>query len=149
MKSIIIKEGSTVSINYEGKLEDGTVFDSTIGKTPFEFKAGNKSIIDGLNHAVKGMTTGEKKVVSIDPEYAFGAYDPCLLIKVSRDKVPEFVKEGDYLNTQNTQLISNKKSSGRYWLVKKITNDSVLLDGNHPLAGKKVTYSIEVLSQAI
>lgn len=138
MSAISVKDGQKVCIEYEGKLEDGTVFDSTIGTNPFEFKAGSKDIIEGLNEAVKGMRIGERKIINLAPKLAFGDYDPCLLVKVSTDKVPRFAKEGDYLNAQDAP-------KGRYWKVKKLTSDFALLDGNHPLAGRNVTYTIEVL----
>lgn len=138
MGSISVRDGLKVCINYIGKLEDGTVFDSTIGRTPFEFKAGSKDIIDGLNHAVKGMRVGERKEISLNPKLAFGEYDPCLLVKVSLDKIPNYAKEGDYLN-------SGVFPKGRFWKVKSVTREFVLLDANHPLAGKNVQYSIEIL----
>lgn len=133
------QKGDRVSIHYSGKLEDDTVFDSTEGRDPFEFQAGSPEVIKGVSEAVIGMEAGEKKTVEIQPADAYGEYDERLIIEAPADKIPDTAKEGSVLSNPQT---------GQTWVVKEITDETVKLDGNHLLAGKKLIFNIELVSVA-
>ena len=133
-----VKKGDTVEILYTGKLENGEVFDSTEEKEPFVFVSGSKEVISGVSKAVLGMKAGEKKVVEISPDDAYGEYRDELLGKVPQDAVPEGAKVGDPL--------SDAENEGQVYWVRELTEEHVIIDGNHPLAGKALTFDIEVLS---
>jgi FKBP-type peptidyl-prolyl cis-trans isomerase 2 len=133
-----VRKGDTVEILYTGKLEDGEIFDSTEEKEPFVFISGGKEVISGMSKAVNGMKVGEKKVVDISPDDAYGEYRDELLGKVPQDVVPEGAKIGDPL--------SDAENEGQVYYVRELTAEHVIIDGNHPLAGKVLTFDIEVLS---
>ena len=135
--SEVAKAGDPVSINYTGKLEDGTVFDSSDGRDAFQFEAGSPEIIPGMNAAVIGMKVGEAKTVQISPDQAYGEFEQELVLRVAADKVPPDVKVGDAL--------SDGTESGMNWLVTEMTGEEVVLDGNHPLAGKTLVFDIELV----
>ncbi|MFT4553943.1 MAG: peptidylprolyl isomerase [Chlamydiales bacterium] len=132
-----IKEGDQITINYTGKYEDGSIFDSTEETGPFTFEVGGENVINGINDAVVGMTAGEKKSVEVGPTNAFGDYRDDLIMQVPKENFPEEVNEGDLLRDSET---------GAQWLVQKVNDDHIVVDGNHPLAGKKLFFEIEVVS---
>ena len=133
-----VRKGDTVEILYTGKLENGEIFDSTEEKEPFVFVSGSNEIISGMSKAVNGMKVGEKKVVEISPDDAYGEYREELLGKVPQNAIPEGAKVGDPL--------SDADNEGQVYWVREITDEHVVIDGNHPLAGKALTFELEVLS---
>lgn len=136
-----VKKGDKVKLHYTGRLKDGKVFDSSRNKEPLEFEAGTGQIIKGVDDAVVGMEPGEKKNISIDPEKGYGNYDEKLLIDVPKEKLPNDVspQEGSTLRLVDKQ--------GRAVPVKvtEIKDNSIQVDANHPLAGKKLDFEIEVV----
>ena len=136
----MIKKGSKISVNYTGKLSDGEVFDSSEGKDPLEFEVGTGQIIPGFEEALIGKNTGDKVTVTIEALNAYGEVREDLMVKVPHDKLPGQVSVGQQLNavSQNGQPIPVT--------VKAVNEDHVLIDGNHPLAGKDLTFDIEVVS---
>lgn len=133
-----VRKGDTVEILYTGKLDNGEVFDSTEEKEPFVFVSGSEEVIAGMSNAVIGMKAGEKKLVDISPDDAYGEYREELLGKVPQDALPEGAKVGDPL--------SDAENEGQVYWVREVTGEHVVIDGNHPLAGKVLTFDIEVLS---
>lgn len=133
-----VVEGSEVEIYYKVTLEDGTIVDSTDGKESFKFIAGGDGVIEGASKAVIGMKVGEKKTVKIEPEKGYGRYDEELRTKVVRDKVPAEAKVGDTLFDEN---IDN-----RPWWIKELKDEYAVIDANHPLAGKNLSFEMELLS---
>lgn len=137
-----IKSGDTVRIHYTGTLADGTVFDSSEGREPLEFQVGSGQIIPGLDQALPGMTTGEKKVVNIEPEDAYGPVHEEARQSVPRAQIPAEIplEVGIQLQMQTPD--------GRAMpvTVVEISDDSVLLDANHGLAGKTLTFDFEIVS---
>ncbi|MBI2084423.1 MAG: peptidylprolyl isomerase [Candidatus Aenigmarchaeota archaeon] len=129
-----VEKGDHVYVHYTGKLEDGTVFDSSEGRNPLDFIAGAGQMIKGFDDAVIGMTLGEKKTVMIKPEDAYGMRDPSNIILVPRSQVPDGVKEGDtlYANGQPIKVV-------------KVTNETVTIDTNHFLAGKTLIFDITIV----
>jgi len=136
-----IKEGASVSVNYTGRLEDGTIFDTSIqeGREPLTATLGQGQLIPGFENGLMGMSAGEKKTVEIDPEQAYGEINPELVSEVPLDRVPEGVKVGDQLQGQNQYGPVNV-------VVREVKEDAVVLDMNHPLAGKKLIFDLEVVS---
>ncbi|MGB9612221.1 MAG: FKBP-type peptidyl-prolyl cis-trans isomerase [Bryobacteraceae bacterium] len=135
------KPGDTVRVNYTGRLDDGTVFDSSLRSWPLEFTIGEGQLIPGFENAVIGMTPGETKTQRVPAEEAYGPHADFLVIEVDRRRVPPDLdpKVGDRLQLQHPD--------GRVTpvLVTGVTESSITLDANHPLAGKDLTFDIELL----
>ena len=132
-----VKQGDQVEIEYVGKLEDGTVFDSTEGRGAFAFEAGAGNIIRGMSDAVVGMQVGQEKTVSIPPEEAYGDHKDDLVIRIPREKIPQDAKVGDAL--------SDGQPGGQVWYVAEMTPEDTVLDGNHPLAGKTLIFEVRLV----
>jgi peptidylprolyl isomerase len=137
-----VKIGDTITVNYTGKLEDGTVFDSSLneGRTPLSATLGNKQLISGFENALIDMSVGDKKTVSIKPEDAYGEYIPEMIGRVPKSNLPQDIYVGQLLQAQTPQggMITVK--------VNEINEDYAVLDGNHPLAGKTLIFDLELLS---
>ena len=136
-----IELNSTVTVHYTGKLEDGTIFDSSLteGREPLSTTLGQGSLIQGFEKALIDMVEGEKKTVNIPSSEAYGDINPTLVAEVPKDRVPEGVEEGAMLQTMTQQGPMNV-------LVKEIKDDVVVIDANHPLAGKDLIFVLEVIS---
>jgi peptidylprolyl isomerase len=136
-----VKAGDTVRIHYTGTLEDGSKFDSSEGRDPLEFAVGQGQIIPGLDKAIPGMKVGDKKQVTVPAAEAYGEFNPQAMQTVPRSQVPaEIPLEvglGLQLQTPNGQVIPAT--------VSEVTDESVTLDMNHPLAGKDLTFDFEVV----
>jgi len=134
--------GKTVRIHYTGTLEDGSVFDSSEGRDPLEFIVGSGQIIPGLDRAIDGMATGEQKTVTIPATEAYGDYQAEARQDVPRDQIPADIPldPGTMLNMQTPD--------GRQIPVQvaEVTDTTVTLDANHPLAGKDLTFAVELVS---
>ncbi|HDM79442.1 MAG TPA: peptidylprolyl isomerase [Deltaproteobacteria bacterium] len=135
------KLGDTVRVHYRGTFTDGTVFDGTIGDEPFELTLGDQKVISGFENAIVGMTVGERKVVKVPPEEAYGKYDKSLLVDIERSHMPE------HLDLQLGKLLEFRAQDGSVALVtiRDITEKRVTLDGNHPLAGRELIFEIELV----
>ena len=136
-----ITNGSSVSVNYTGRLEDGTIFDTSLqeGREPLKTTLGQGQLIPGFENGLIGMSIGEKKTIEIEPKDAYGEVNPQLTQEVPLDKVPENVKVGDMLQGQN-------QYGPVQVTVREVNESTVLLDMNHPLAGKKLIFDLEVVS---
>ncbi|WP_299375897.1 peptidylprolyl isomerase [uncultured Tateyamaria sp.] len=137
-----IKDGDTVRIHYTGTLLDGTVFDSSDGRDPLEFVVGSGQIIPGLDVALPGMSAGEKKTVQIPCDQAYGAINPALQQGVPRDAIPAEIplEVGLQLQMQTPQ------GQPMPVTVVEVGDEEVMLDANHPLAGKDLKFDFEVVS---
>lgn len=138
------KTGDKVKAHYTGKLDDGTVFDSSRDRGPLEFSIGENQVIKGFEEAVIGMSEGESKTFTITPEEAYGPRREDLVITLQRSQIPPNVeiKEGLHLQMrQQDGTVFNVLVSG-------ISEDKVTLDANHPLAGRDLTFEIEVVEIA-
>jgi peptidylprolyl isomerase len=136
-----VKTGDTVSIHYTGTLADGQTFDSSEGREPLEFAVGAGQIIPGLDQAIAGMSVGEKKVVEVPADQAYGQADPNARQAVPRAEIPADIplEPGTQLQMQapNGQVVPV--------MVAEVTETEVTLDANHPLAGKDLTFAIELV----
>ena len=138
---VIIKNGDNVSVHYTGKLEDGSVFDTSLaeGREPLTVTLGQGQLIPGFENGLIDMTTGEIKTIEIEPENAYGDVNPQLMSEIPLSQVPEGVKTGDMLQGQN-------QFGPVSVVVKEVKEETVVLDMNHPLAGKKLIFDLEVVS---
>ena len=136
-----VKPGSTVRVHYTGTLNDGTVFDTSRNSDPFEFRIGDGVVIAGFEQALMGMQQGEAKTVAIPPAEAYGDYDLDLRVVVSRDKLPPDIQyeEGVVLQIDTPEGYSANAT------VVEAKEDSLVLDGNHPLAGETLNFEIEII----
>jgi peptidylprolyl isomerase len=137
-----VKNGDTVQVNYTGKLADGTVFDSSQGRAPLEFTLGTGNMIPGFEKAVLGMKVGDKKTVTIPSDEAYGPHLDNMVIEVSRDRLPSGVTP-----EVGMQLVIALTNGNKIPVtITKVTdNTTVTLDGNPPLAGKDLTFDIELV----
>lgn len=136
-----ITNGSSVSVNYTGRLEDGTIFDTSLqeGRTPLNATLGQGQLIPGFENGLIGMSIGEKKTIEIEPKDAYGDVNEQMVQEVALTQVPEGIKEGDMLQGQN-------QYGPVQVTVKEVKESTVVLDMNHPLAGKKLIFDLEVVS---
>jgi len=132
--------GDTVRVHYTGKLDDGTVFDSSAGSDPIEFVIGDHQVIPGFEDGVTGMAIGETKTITIPFDQAYGAYDDGLVLDVPRDQFPEHItpEVGEALQLQ--QPDGNVITV----IISEVSDESVTLDANHPLAGEDLTFDLEL-----
>jgi len=135
-----VKTGNTIKVNYTGKFEDGTVFDTSLteGRDPLETVLGQGNLIPGFEKGLLGMNEGENKIIEIEPTEAYGEYLDGLVNVVPPTQMPEGVKVGDVLQSSGERGTINVT-------VKEITEQGVKIDANHPLAGKKLIFDVEVL----
>ena len=132
--------GDTVRIHYTGTLDDGSVFDSSRGRRPLEFTVGSGQVIPGFDAAVTGMAPGEEKTVTIPAAQAYGDRREDHEMTVERAQLPDDIDPvvGDQLQMsdgQNQFLVR----------VSATTKETVTLDANHPLAGKDLTFALELM----
>lgn len=137
-----VKKGDKVKIEYDGTLDDGTVFDSSEkhGK-PMEFEVGAEQVIKGFEDAIIGMEKGEEKEVKIKPGDGYGERDPNLIKKIPKDQFPEDQKV-DVGMELIIQLPNGMQVPAK---VAEIGDDDVAFDFNHPLAGKNLNFKIKVV----
>ena len=139
-----VKSGDTVQIHYTGTLKDGTTFDSSEGRDPLEFVVGSGQIIPGLDSALPGMTEGDKKVVQVPSEEAYGPVNPEMRQAVPREGIP-----ADIPLDPGTQLqMQTPEGQALPVTVVEVDETTVTLDANHPLAGKDLRFDIELVKIA-
>lgn len=138
------KNGDSVRIHYTGKLEDGTVFDSSAGREPLEFTIGGGQVIPGFEEAVLGMRTGESKNVTIPVDKAYGERNEHMIIEVPRSQVPPD------LNPELDQKLQMGGPNGELVVVTVVglNDEAITLDANPPLAGKDLVFDLELVSIA-
>ena len=136
-----VKDGDTVKVHYTGKLENGDVFDSSREKEPFEFTVGNKAVIPGFEKGLVGMGVGDTKTIEIPPEEAYGTKQDELVVVVNKTEFPEDI------TPSVGQRLQIKQQDGNPVVVTitDLTEDSVTLDANHPLAGYTLFFEVEIV----
>jgi peptidylprolyl isomerase len=135
------KRGDTVHVHYRGTLDDGSEFDSSAGSDPISFTLGAGEVIPGFETAVEGMSAGDKKTERIEAANAYGEHRDELVFSVGREQMPEGsdVEVGDMLR------IGFPDGSSANVQVAAVDEQSVTLDANHPLAGKNLTFDLELV----
>ena len=135
---MMIQNGSTVDVHYTGKLINGEVFDSSVGKAPLSFVVGSGQIIPGFENAIIGKNIGDKVTVDIPANEAYGEYRDDLVVKVPNTQLPGPVEVGMTLQAQAENGMPINV------LIKEVNEDHAVIDGNHPFAGKNLIFDIEV-----
>lgn len=138
-----VKAGDTVKIHYKGTLSDGSVFDSSEGREPLEFTVGSGEIIPGLDTALEGMEVGEEKTVEIAADEAYGQHDPNGRQEIPRSQIPEDIPL-DIGTALQMQLPDGRAMPVT---VAEVSEETVVLDANHPLAGKDLTFEVEMVEK--
>jgi len=139
--NMAIKKGDKIKVHYTGKLDDGTVFDSSDGRDPLEFEVGSGQIIKGFDEAVIGMEKDQEKEIKLPSDQAYGQIDQDLLKKIPKDKLPkdQEPKPGMVLGIQTPdgQQIPAK--------ITEVDDKDITIDLNHPLAGKNLNFNIKIV----
>ena len=133
--------GDLVSVHYTGKLTDGEVFDSSRDRDPLKFTLGNKELLGGFEDGVVGMKPGETKSLTLNPEQAFGDRREDLVLELPKNEFPQNITPSVGLHLK----MSNASGAGMTVVITDVGDDSVTLDGNHPLAGQSVVFDIELI----
>jgi FKBP-type peptidyl-prolyl cis-trans isomerase 2 len=137
------KAGDKISVHYTGKLTDGTLFDSSTGREPLEFEIGSGMVIKGFDEGVTGMSIGEKKTVHIPASEAYGDMNPEHMAVFNKAEIPT-----DIPYEVGMQLNMHQDGSGQVMpvTVVEVTETTITLDANHPLAGKDLIFDLELVS---
>jgi len=138
MKKVQI--GDTIIVNYTGKLEDGTIFDSSLneGREPLKSTLGQNQLIPGFEQGLLDMSIGDKKTIEIEPNDAYGDYNEDRITTISKSQVPPDVKVGETLQGMSSEGPIIIK-------ILEIDGDIVVIDANHPLAGQKLIFDLEIV----
>ncbi len=136
-----VKENDTVKVHYTGKLKDGQVFDTSEGKDPIEFTLGKGQLIPGFEKGLLDMKVNEKKTVTIPKEEAYGEPREDLVQEVEKSQLPDEIKPEVGMG-----LVS-RTPDGREMnlVVAEVKDETIVVDGNHPLAGKDLVFDLEVV----
>jgi len=134
------KTGDTVKVHYTGKLDDGTVFDTSADREPLQFTIGQGQLIPDFEQAVVGMNPGESKTVQIPSENAYGPHRQEMVMEVGRNEFPAD------LEPKVDQRLQVRQQDGQTFpvTVTAVSESSVTLDANHPLAGKDLTFDVQL-----
>ena len=137
----IVKTGDRVKVQYTGTLQDGTIFDKSKEEEPLEFTVGSGQVIPGFDKAVEGIKLNEEKKVTLKTEDAYGKRDETLIRKFPKNSLPENFKP------EKGMVIRLQDQTGRAipGTITDITENSITIDLNHPLAGKDLTFNIKVV----
>ncbi|GAB5539282.1 MAG: peptidylprolyl isomerase [Salibacteraceae bacterium] len=136
-----VNNNDTISLHYSGTLKNGELFDSSEGRDPLQFEVGAGQVIPGFDKAVIGMKVDEQKKFTIPAEEAYGEAKEELIYEVPRKSVPEELKP-----TKGQRLVSNLEDGRQIPVtVSEVTEDTIILDANHPLAGEDLTFDIKIV----
>jgi len=135
------KEGDTVKVHYTGSFDDGTVFDTSEGKDPLTFTIGAGDVIPGFDTAVVGMAAGDNKKIEVPMDDAYGPHHEELVLTIEKEHLP---MESDPM--EGMMLQAHLKDGQTVMVqVTDVTDDSITLDANHPLAGRDLTFQITLM----
>ena len=136
-----VKKGHSVKVHYHGTLSDGTIFDSSTGREPLEFEVGSGMVIAGFDEGVTGMSIGEKRSVNIPADQAYGQVQDEMIMEFPKAQFPP-----DMVPEIGLQLsMSNNEGQQFPVTIIEVKEDVVVLDANHPLAGKDLTFDLELV----
>jgi peptidylprolyl isomerase len=139
----VAKKGDVVSIQYKGTLDDGTVFDNSKNHDkPFQFSVGSGQVIPGFDKAVTGMKLMEEKKFTLPPSEAYGEKNQKLTHKVLRSELPT---EPEPKPGMGLMMGGGSGGASRRAMITEVTKDHIIIDMNHPLAGKALTFSIKLI----
>ncbi len=137
------KHGDTIKVHYKGTLtEDGSLFDSSEGRPPLEFKVGEGMVIHGFDHGVLGMSAGETKTILIPFMEGYGPMNEQMVFEFDKSQIPEDLGTPEV----GMQLhMMDQEGNGLPVVIIELKENTVVLDGNHPLAGKDLTFEVELV----
>jgi FKBP-type peptidyl-prolyl cis-trans isomerase 2 len=135
-----VADKKVVQVSYKGTLDDGAVFASTVGQAPMEVMIGGGFWIPALEEALIGLKVGDKKQIKIKAADAFGEHDPNLTMEVSKQDFPDYVQFRVGLTVQAATLDGPTLAT-----IAEVKPETVIVDYNHPLAGKDLTFDVEIL----
>jgi FKBP-type peptidyl-prolyl cis-trans isomerase 2 len=143
------KNGDTVKIHYTGRLADGMEFDTSKGSDPLSFTLGQGEVIPGFEKAVKGLAVGDSRTVEISSDQAYGPHRGEMVIKAKRSEMPEGLelKVGRQLEGRSENA-EGEEPQKVIFTITGLSDEEVTLDANHPLAGKDLTFDIELVEIA-
>lgn len=135
------KNGDTVKVHYTGKLDDGSEFDTSTGRDPMEFTLGEGMVIPGFEETVLGMEAEETKTVTIPADKAYGLHNKEMVVEVDRNQFPPDVAP------EVGQQLQMRRPDGQTLVVvvTEVSESTVTLDANHPLADKDLTFEIQLV----
>jgi peptidylprolyl isomerase len=135
------KNGDTVTVHYTGRLDDGTVFDSSVNQDPLQFTLGEGLLIPGFEQVVLGMSAGESKTAKVSADQAYGPHREEMVVEIDRQEFPP------HFQPEVGQQLQIPQSDGRTTrlIVTDVSEQKVTLDANHPLAGRDLTFDIHLL----
>jgi FKBP-type peptidyl-prolyl cis-trans isomerase 2 len=135
------KQGDTVKVHYIGKLQDGTVFDSSENRDPLQLTLGEGQVISGFEDTIIGMNPGESKTIDVSSEKAYGPYRDEMVVAIAREQFPE------HLSVKVNQQLEVVQENGQTLVVRvaDVSESTVTLDANHPLAGEDLTFDIQLI----
>lgn len=136
-----IKNGDTVKVHYKGTLESGEIFDSSEGRDPLEFTMGTGQLIPGFEKAIMGKAVGDSTTTNIPSAEAYGEHNPQMEITVPKEQLPEDMEPAVGMQLQ----LNQPDGQAIPVAITNVEGDQVTLDANHPLAGKDLTFKIEVV----
>lgn len=136
-----VKSGDKIKVHYHGRLLSGETFDKSEGRDPLEFEVGSGMVIKGFDEGVKGMAVGDKKTIQIPCLEAYGAKSPEMILEMSKDKFPKDME------IEIGMVLAMSDGQGQQLPVKvtEISNEAVLLDANHQLAGQDLIFDLELV----
>lgn len=136
-----VKSGDKVKVHYHGKLTSGETFDSSQGREPLEFEVGSGMVIKGFDDGVTGMSVGDKKTINIPYNEAYGPRNPDMLIEMPKDRFPPDME----LEQGMPLMMSDGQGQQFQVVIAEIKENAVMLDANHPLAGKDLIFDLELV----
>ncbi len=136
-----VAPGDTVKVHYRGTLDDGSEFDCSKGSEPLEIRIGDGRVLPGFEQALVGMAPGETKTINLKVDEAYGPHEPGLVQQVERDRLPSDI------TLEVGRILETKDDTGRrrHLTIVEFSDDKVTLDANHPLAGKDLTFELELV----
>jgi len=136
-----VKSGDKIKVHYHGKLTNGETFDSSEGREPLEFEVGSGMVIKGFDEGVTGMSVGDKKTINIPYNEAYGPRNPEMVIEMPKDRFPKDME----LEVGMPLLMSDGQGQQFQVTIEQIKDETVILDANHPLAGKDLVFDLELV----
>lgn len=137
----VVVSGDQIKVNYVGRFENGDVFDSSEGREPLEFTVGGEQVIAGFDRAVVGLKPGESCKVVVAPTDGYGEHVPEMVAVIEREQIPD----NDKLMLGSMLEVRVEDGQSLEVQVVELSDETVVLDGNHPLAGKELHFEIELL----
>ena len=131
----VIADGMTVTLEYTLSLPDATVVDSNVGEAPISYLHGANQIVPGLERALTGLKAGDSRRIEVAAVDGYGPYDMKRRVTVEKNKLPDGIKDGDMLQSPDGQLVR----------VVHVGETDAVIDTNHPLAGKNLTFDVKVI----